>query len=853
MSNPCFKNQSRIKSSTSRRRSLLIGCIFIMTVILCLLPSGIWSEFNEDSYTRMIDKFGYLKSVITSKRKPIHHHHYDNSIEEIFDTIYLRNNETLDYGVVVVIDKLGKVIFKKAYGTREPTIVGAKRNMKDPLDDIFPISEVSATFTAATSVQLYEMGILENLSTTQANVYLPDPLKIKKDIIGDYSSTLDLPVKISSDNVTLGSLLTHTTGFDSRVVGSCSRVDDSSEKNEPEHFLKKYLEIMDVPRIRRYDFVSSFSHIGYTMLALIIERVTGQSMKHNLENHIFKPLNMSSTFDRYKKNIFDSENLVLPFLSETNDKEEIYGRIYDDYCWYTPAFSSSVGMYSTPRDMAKWALTHLNYGEIIPSELDPHVERKRIFSKESAELMYSEHFSSHPNCSITTGYGWNIEKKSDVKYITAHGSFMHPFFSRLAVFHEQGLGIAILGRGKDIRWDLGFDLFVDRYVDRVPCSMRKSPLNTTYVDNDLGICAFTMKISSLPKFSEEYNYITKYSGCYVMHEYEHTTWLKFRKEFQKKICVSVEDNHLYISTGERGIQLVALEMPGRTLENDPLFIAGIKYDDEVLIVDGFSDISFEFNEGDESASYITLASVPFERATPVNFYALLLTLGFSFLICFSFSLLHLSFCIHTWREHNAMYSKRKASILINRVASLQRPIGPLSSSTGSITIQDSDTNIVGVDEEGRQLLYSYGDDEEAMNGSEPTTTVKSSKIHKFIKIKSIVDTIAILLMSCTTLNNSLALIGIIMNYSLFNQTKLFPQEQFGIQFFLLECQLAVVFDFAIVLALLALFVVQMTHPKGKSRRVWLWVVMYAVSTFIHLVWLAFCIYFNWFGPDYQTI
>ncbi|KAG2392678.1 hypothetical protein C9374_011403 [Naegleria lovaniensis] len=596
--------------------------------------------------------------------------------------------------------------------------------------------------------------------------------------------------------------------------------------------------------------------IGYSMLGLILEKATGEKFHEYVTKHILRPMNMSHTYMRYStKHVGEKKHFVLPIVPTTHleslQATEMVHDVIPNYCWYAPGIFNSVGMYSSPRDMAKWALLHLNYGEIFPSELDPTVQQQRIFSQDTAKIMYSEHFRSHPNCSITTAYGWNIEKKPDVKYLTSSGVFMEPFYTRVGVFHEHDLGIAILARGIDTKWELGFDMFVDKIVDTVPCKDRKSPLDKIYVDNDLGMCVFALEIKSLPQFSEDFNYIAKYSGCYVMHEYEHTTWLKFKKEFLKKICVSVEDNHLYISTGNSDIEFIALEMPGRTLQNDPLFITGIKDGDYVIIADGFSDISFEFIEGQDEAAYMTLSSVPFERATPVNFYSLLLMLGFSFLICFSFSVLHLSFCIYTFKEHTAMQKKRKASILINRVASLQRPLAPHSTNNSQQSLQDAD--VIGIDEEGRKLFYSYEDDEEAMSTNSLTGTAQSTRIYRFIQVKTVIDGIAIFLMICTSLNNVIALIGIVMNYSLFNQTKLFSQNEYGIQFFLFECQLGVLFDAASILALIAMFVVQLIHPKGKSRRVWLWVVMYIISTFIHLIWLAFCLYFNWFGTEYATV
>ena len=91
--------------------------------------------------------------------------------------------------------------------------------------------------------------------------------------------------------------------------------------------------------------------------------------------------------------------------------------------------------------------------------------------------------------------------------------------------------------------------------------------------------------------------------------------------------------------------------------------------------------------------------------------------------------------------------------------------------------------------------------------------------HLFIKIKTIVDGIVISLMISTSLNNLFSLIGIVINYALVNQSKLFSQEEYGIEFFLTTCQIGVVFDLGILLAFVVMVLVQIMHPKAKSRRV----------------------------------
>ncbi|KAG2392676.1 hypothetical protein C9374_011401 [Naegleria lovaniensis] len=254
----------------------------IITVLAVLLASAYYAEAGSsassmlkrnNNFVRVIEKYKYLqKSLRLSEMKKKDEmvfssdfnqrktSIYDN-ISNVFDTIY-QNISSYEYGIVVVINKKGDVLFSKSYGTKEP--FGWPSKNSSYLDDIFAISEVSSSFTATSMLHLSEKGILGgNFDNLDANQYLPDSLKFKPEIIGNFGSVLGHPVISSNDTVTIGSLLTHTTGLDSRLVGSCSRSKVHESEENASEFLLHYLESMRVPRIRKYDFVSSFSHIPF--------------------------------------------------------------------------------------------------------------------------------------------------------------------------------------------------------------------------------------------------------------------------------------------------------------------------------------------------------------------------------------------------------------------------------------------------------------------------------------------------------------------------------------------------------------------------------------------------------------
>lgn len=493
------------------------SCLFLLLVVILVVMALNGEVHGYRSLENIFSKLKYIKERLEPKhddpnRKPMTQ---TERIENIFDSVYINHSKPLEYGVVVVINKQGDVLFKKSYGEKDP-FIGVDETT-DPLDDIFSISEVTTTFTATSIMQLYESKLVE--FDDNVNKYLPEELHFVNKIIGGYSSILRTPSIDTNESLTLTSILTHTAGLDGREIGSCStQAPVEEEVNTPSKYLSNYLLSMNTPRIRASGFASSFSTIGYSTLGLVIERAANLSFHDYLNKNILGPAKMENTFNRYtKRRVGDLDSFVLPIIPPTSSEDSGEPNLLEvnpNFCWYTTGITPAVGMYSTTRDMARWVLTHLNFGLVIPSDLDKtrSNETRRIFSHKAAEIMYAEHFSSHPNCSITTGYGWNIEKKSSVKYLTSQGSFMHPYYSRIAVFHDQGVGIAILGRGKHLMWDLGFDLFVDKFIEKIPCHERKTipGFNTTFVENNLGICAYSLKMDTIPPFSDDFNYITKY-------------------------------------------------------------------------------------------------------------------------------------------------------------------------------------------------------------------------------------------------------------------------------------------------------------------------------------------------------
>ena len=164
----------------------------------------------------------------------------------------------------VLISRHGKVLLRQAYGLANYELgVPNSPRMR------FHIASVSKPFTAAAILQLQEKGGLR-LSDTVSR-FLPD-----------------FP---EGDKIRLENLLTHTSGI--RDINDLADYDDFARSpHTPPELVAKFagLPLQFQPGAKY-----SYSNSNYNLLALILERVSGESYPDYLRRHIFGPAGMEES------------------------------------------------------------------------------------------------------------------------------------------------------------------------------------------------------------------------------------------------------------------------------------------------------------------------------------------------------------------------------------------------------------------------------------------------------------------------------------------------------------------------------------------------------------------------------
>ena len=179
-------------------------------------------------------------------------------------------------GCAAAVSLNGEVVFEKAFG-----LADMEHNVPNTPQTIFESGSVAKQFTAAALVLLQQEGKLS----------LEDPVRKYIPELPDYGAPL-----------TIRHLLNHTAGL--RDWGTVLSLTGAGRGDR---VITQDLALDIITHQRALDFTPgaeySYSNSGYTLAAIIVERVSKQKYPAFIADHFFKPLGMtnSSWRDDYQR------------------------------------------------------------------------------------------------------------------------------------------------------------------------------------------------------------------------------------------------------------------------------------------------------------------------------------------------------------------------------------------------------------------------------------------------------------------------------------------------------------------------------------------------------------------------
>ncbi|MEW5871450.1 MAG: serine hydrolase domain-containing protein [Chloroflexota bacterium] len=229
---------------------------------------------------------------------------------------------------------------------------------------LFDIASITKLFSSVAIMQLHEKGFL--------NIY--DPVKR---FFGQLKGA-------GKDQLNLWHILTHTSGYDSFDDQELAAIDSKDD-------------LITKICMRNLKFMPGagycYSDLGFILLGLVIELVSGKNLDEYLYCHIFEPLGMYSTFylpgTRQVVNVAPTER--------DSSGNFLQGVVHDEKARLMGGIAAHSGLFSTATDLGKFSQSFLS--------LVNYQSHKLIMLPETARIMVEPQIA---NIMPSQGLGWFI-------------------------------------------------------------------------------------------------------------------------------------------------------------------------------------------------------------------------------------------------------------------------------------------------------------------------------------------------------------------------------------------------------------------------------------------------------------
>ena len=345
--------------------------------------------------------------------------------EAFLDTYIAEQMETHHIpGVVFTMVKDGEVFFSKGYGYADLET----QTPMDPEDSVLITASLAKIFTAVGVLHLNERGMVD-LDEDVRPYFKEFPLK----------TTFDEPL-------TFANLLTHTDGFEARMIGVAARSqDDLLPLGE---LLKTYAPTQLYPpgQYMTYgDYASNLS--GY-----LTQEISSVPFEQYMAENILIPLGMtnSSFYQPPSDELINRQAVGYEYQNGQQEPIVFYTR-----------YGPSGGLRTTAADMNHFMLALLSGGEYAGA---------RILNEATVEMLFTQQFTPEPGMSGIT-YEMFEHFENGQRALLRDGDGVGTR-SRMILFPDQGLGFFISYNSGDSNLRLNVvSAFLDKYYPATGSTM----------------------------------------------------------------------------------------------------------------------------------------------------------------------------------------------------------------------------------------------------------------------------------------------------------------------------------------------------------------------------------------------
>jgi CubicO group peptidase (beta-lactamase class C family) len=342
-------------------------------------------------------------------------------------------------GAAVSVVKDGKLFLARGYGYADVD----RRIPVDAEQTLFRTGSVGKLFTWTALMQLAEQE--------------------KLDLDADVNTYLDFRIPDTYPQpITLKHLLTHTSGFEDRLLGSIAS--DYRELMPVREFL-----VSNMPaRVHRPGDLAGYTNYNAVLAGYVVARVSGQPYDQYVQEHILDPLGMAHSTARSTL-----PPHLRPLASVGYEYKDGVFRAFPDYA-LQPAGLPSGGHQATVTDMARFMIAHLQGGRYS----DRTIAEARILKASTVQQMHSTLYTPDPRLLGTT-YGL-FDLRDNGQRALGHTGYSPPMHSLLLLLPDQNLGVFVVynGAGGDelTLQHTGFQqAFFDHYYPAPAVAPRQRP------------------------------------------------------------------------------------------------------------------------------------------------------------------------------------------------------------------------------------------------------------------------------------------------------------------------------------------------------------------------------------------
>jgi CubicO group peptidase (beta-lactamase class C family) len=306
------------------------------------------------------------------------------------DSVFTGFNTTAGPGCALGVSRDGKLVYSRGYG-----MANLETGTAITPASIFHVASISKQFAAFAVALLAEDGKLS--LDDDIRKYVPE-------------------IPVYAKPITVQHLIHHTSGLRDQwsLLGMADWRDDDLITEDD--------VLAIVSRQKALNFMPgdeyTYSNTGYTLLAVIVKRVSGKSLRQFADERMFQPLGMTST------HFHDDHTMVVPGRTSAYIPRDSGGWMVS-----IPVFDTygATSLFTTAGDLLKW---EQNFA-------DPKVGSRALIERAQQSTTLNS------GRKLDYGYGLSIEEYRGMRAV-GHGGADAGYRSDVIRFPDAGLAIDVL-------------------------------------------------------------------------------------------------------------------------------------------------------------------------------------------------------------------------------------------------------------------------------------------------------------------------------------------------------------------------------------------------------------------------